>query len=106
MLDPDGSGPQQPRSVDVRCDGEGDPPGCAALESVSAADLGPVAPGSACTQIYGGPDVVRIEGMLRGEPVAARLVRTDGCEIARFERVRPLLAELFPGYRPGASLRP
>ena len=72
---------------------------------VEVSDFDPVPPGSACTEIYGGPDVVTIEGELDGERVTARLVRTNGCEIERFDRFVPLLKELFPDYEPGGALR-
>jgi Subtilisin inhibitor-like len=40
-----------------------------------------------CTLIWGGPQVARVEGRFRGEPVHASFDRTDGCEIARWDRV-------------------
>jgi TolB protein len=43
--------------------------------------------GSACTEIYGGPQVAEIRGTLRGRRVAARFRRTDGCQIKRWNRV-------------------
>jgi hypothetical protein len=48
----------------------------------------PVPPGSACTEIYGGPHVAEVRGMLRGRRVAAQFRRTDGCQIERWNRVR------------------
>ena len=47
---------------------------------------------AACTTIYGGPEVAEVEGLYQGETVDARFTRTDGCEIARWDR----LAFLFP----------
>ena len=46
-----------------------------------------------CTAIYGGPAVARVRGTLRGRRVDARFERTDGCQIARWDRVWLL----FPG---------
>jgi hypothetical protein len=45
----------------------------------------------ACTQIYGGPEVARVTGRFRGNRIWAEFRRSDGCEIARWERLRPLL---------------
>jgi len=93
----------------VECAGSGAAPegrACELVESLSPADLDPVPPDMACTQIYGGPDTLEITGTLEGEPVDAVLTRENGCEIARFDAWAPLLRELFPGYRPGASLSP
>ena len=47
----------------------------------------------ACTQIYGGPQEALVTGRFRGRPVHARFNRQDGCELARWTRVR----FLFPG---------
>jgi Subtilisin inhibitor-like len=47
---------------------------------------------SACTAIYGGPEVAEVEGLYQGETVDARFTRVDGCEIARWDRH----AFLFP----------
>ena len=46
-----------------------------------------------CTQIYGGPQQALVTGRFRGRVVRARFSRTDGCEIARWDRIRLL----FPG---------
>jgi len=53
----------------------------------------PTPPGTACTQIYGGPQEALVVGRFRGRPVRARFNRRNGCEIARWTR----LAFLFPG---------
>ena len=42
----------------------------------------------ACTEIYGGPQRALVTGRLRGHRVRARFDRHDGCQIARWERVR------------------
>jgi hypothetical protein len=47
----------------------------------------------ACTQIYGGEQEALVTGRFRGKPVRAPFTRKDGCEIARWSRVR----FLFPG---------
>jgi hypothetical protein len=47
--------------------------------------------GQACTQIWGGPQTARVIGRVLGEPVWANFSRTDGCRIARWQRVSPWL---------------
>jgi hypothetical protein len=80
------SGPARPeRRHHVTC------PGDAGCRGLSAARLRPVAPNVACTQIYGGPATARVRGTLHGKPVDARFDRTNGCEIARWERNAALL---------------
>jgi Subtilisin inhibitor-like len=48
---------------------------------------------AACTAIYGGPRIAEVQGTFRGRDVEARFARGNGCEIARWNRVR----FLFPG---------
>jgi hypothetical protein len=80
------SGPDGPaRRHRVRC------PGDAACRGLSAARLRPVPPNVACTEIYGGPATARVRGTLRGKRVDARFDRTNGCEIARWQRNAALL---------------
>jgi hypothetical protein len=46
----------------------------------------------ACAEIYGGPQTAEVRGFFRGRRVRATFNRTNGCEIARWNR----LAFLFP----------
>ena len=55
----------------------------------------PVPRGSACSQIYGGPAVARVRGRLRGRDVDSLFTRTDGCQVARWDKVD----FLFPDVR-------
>ena len=87
-VDPDGRGPDPAKEARVRC---GDGPGCAAAAKLRPRDLEPVRPDVACTELYGGPETATIEGTLDREQVDARFSREDGCEIARWEKVAPLL---------------
>jgi hypothetical protein len=103
-LDPDGPGGEPRRTAELACSGS--EPGCEQLDAISVADFDPVEPGTACTEIYGGPDVAEVSGTIDGEPVQTELTRADGCQIERFDRFAPLLRELFPGYAPGQSLTP
>ena len=102
-LDADGSGGEEPQVESVSCEPRvgGDP--CARLD---ATDFAPLDPATPCTEIYGGPDEATVAGSISGQEVSATLTRGNGCEIERFDRLLPLLRELFPGYEPGASLKP
>ena len=94
-VDPDGAdGPEQPRTLELDCAEPTDSPACGAAAGVSAADVRPTAKGTACTMVYGGPEEATIKGTIRGEAIDASFKRTDGCEIARWEKVQPLLAEV------------
>lgn len=44
-----------------------------------------------CTQQYGGPQVAVVTGTFRGRTVNTVFRRTDGCEIARWRAMAPLL---------------
>lgn len=57
------------------------------------APFAPLPTAMACTQIYGGPQEALVTGRFRGHPVRVRFNRRDGCQIARWNRVR----FLFPG---------
>lgn len=41
--------------------------------------------------MYGGPQTATIDGLWRGQRVHASYSRTDGCEIARWEALAPVL---------------
>jgi Subtilisin inhibitor-like len=71
---------------------------CERLADGGAELFDPVPPDTACTEIYGGPQVAQVDGTVDGEPVSASLNRTNGCEISRWEALSPWL--LPPG---GAS---
>ncbi|MER6226015.1 SSI family serine proteinase inhibitor [Streptomyces sp900105755] len=53
----------------------------------------PVAPGTACTMLYGGPATARVTGTWAGHPVDATYDRSNGCEIGRWDRMVPLLPD-------------
>jgi hypothetical protein len=61
----------------------------------------PTPKGVACTQIYGGPQEALVTGRFRGKLIRARFGRKDGCEIARWNRVR----FLFPRVVTAANSR-
>ena len=99
----DGPG-KEPRRWTLTSDPPGgthpDPEGaCRALDRVRA-PFAPVPPEMACLQVYGGPETATITGTWRGERVDAAYRRTDGCEIARWTRLRAVLAPPGPSDRP------
>lgn len=55
-------------------------------------------PPKLCTQQYGGPQVAVVTGSIDGRPVNSTFTRTDGCEIARWRAMAPLLGGT-PGSR-------
>lgn len=44
-----------------------------------------------CTQQYGGPQVAVVTGLFHGRQVHSHFSLTDGCEIARWRSMAPLL---------------
>ncbi|MPY64030.1 SSI family serine proteinase inhibitor [Streptomyces spongiae] len=54
----------------------------------------PVAPGTVCTMQYGGPATAQVTGTWAGRPVDARFDRRNGCEIARWDALVPVLPDL------------
>lgn len=48
-------------------------------------------PPKVCTQQYGGPQLAVVTGWFLGREVHSRFSRTDGCEIARWRAMAPLL---------------
>jgi hypothetical protein len=45
----------------------------------------------ACTEQFGGPQTAHVSGRWNGEPVDLDLARSDGCLIAQWDRLGPLL---------------
>jgi hypothetical protein len=103
-LDKDGSGGADPQEVTLQCPG-GNADACAAIDALPADPTAQVPPDQACTQVYGGPETLTINGTLRGEHVAASFDRTDGCQIQRFDRFGDVLAALYDGYRGATSVQ-
>ena len=65
---------------------------CTRLSSLQR-PFAPVPKDVVCTSIFGGPQVARVTGTFERRRVWATFKRTDGCEIARWNRHR----FLFPG---------
>ena len=91
-LDPDGRGGAAALEAAVSCPGD-DAPVCDAVGALPADPAAAVPPQTACTEIYGGPEIADVQGTFRGKPVNTRFLRTDGCEIARWNRVRFLFPD-------------
>jgi hypothetical protein len=65
---------------------------CRALTRSGARELFRGTPKNmACTDIYGGPEVAIVTGMIQGQRLWARFSRTNGCEIERWERLQFML---------------
>ena len=64
---------------------------CARLLAGGVKLFAPVPKNSLCTEIYGGPQRARVVGTVKGQPVRATFTRTNGCEIARWQRISPWL---------------
>jgi hypothetical protein len=90
-VDRDGTGGTGAKTVRVRCGPASDSQECAALADMKASTFKPTPPTMACTELYGGPQVATVKGRLRGKPVNARFSRTNGCEIARWNKASKLL---------------
>ena len=60
---------------------------CARLLRIRA-PFAPTPKGTACSEIYGGPRVAYVRGRFRGRSVSATFNRRDGCQIARWNRIR------------------
>jgi hypothetical protein len=93
-VDADGEAGAPAKELRMTCHEPTDSQACGAVAGVSARDLAPTPPNTACTQLFGGPETATIKGQIRGEDVDATFSRKDGCEIERWKRVEALLAEV------------
>ncbi|MGW1890409.1 SSI family serine proteinase inhibitor [Streptomyces sp. NPDC002004] len=67
---------------------------CAQLDKRTVWGKDPFAPvprGTMCTMQYGGPGTAHIKGIWAGRPVDARFDRGNGCEMARWDALVPVL---------------
>jgi hypothetical protein len=60
---------------------------CSKLKQLGAAAFKPVPNGTACTEIYGGPQTAIAGGRLAGKSIKAGFQRPNGCESARWDRL-------------------
>lgn len=79
-------------------DNSGDHPdvdsACQALLDAAAVEPSPletIASDQLCTQVYGGDQTATITGVVLGEEVTAELSRVNGCEIARWDAMVPVV---------------
>ena len=89
--------------VEVKADDKADPVvtrlNCDDIDTAQLCDaltddlLKPVPSDQMCTMIYGGPQTAKVTGTLRGKDVDAGFSRSNGCEIARWDK---LVAALKP----------
>ena len=89
---PDGRGQSGEKTYTLRCAPLGGTlpkkaEACARLAKMTQ-PFAPVSRDIACTDVYGGPQQALVTGRLRGYSVRAGFSRTNGCEIARWNRVR------------------
>jgi hypothetical protein len=89
---PNGQGHAPKRTYTLTCAPAGGTlprPGaaCSKLAALKA-PFAPTPTEAACTQIYGGPQEALVTGRFRGSLIRARFSRKNGCEIARWTRVR------------------
>jgi hypothetical protein len=64
---------------------------CRRLADASTKLFAEVPYAAVCTTIYGGPQVARVVGTLKGQRVSTAFNRQNGCEIARWNRLSPWL---------------
>ena len=64
---------------------------CRRLQAGGWKLVAPVPDSTICTEIYGGPQVALVKGVLQGRRVWARFTRVNGCQIARWSRLSPWL---------------
>jgi len=64
---------------------------CRKLKAGGAKLFAPTPPSAVCTQIYGGDQVARVVGTVKGRRVSTGLSRMNGCEISRWDRLSPWL---------------
>lgn len=64
---------------------------CRGLAAAGRAAFRPVPKNAACTAVYGGPQKALVRGVVAGARIWTVVTRVDGCEIARWERLRFVL---------------
>jgi Subtilisin inhibitor-like len=92
----EGPDASQPRRWTLRCSpaGGSHPRAAVACRRLAAGGIAlfaPVPPNAVCTEIYGGPQKARVVGKLAGKRIWASVSRTNGCHIARWDRLAPWL---------------
>lgn len=98
---PDGKGKGPQQHFNLSCDpavgNVADPiVACADLKGPARAALDPTPLSAMCTELYGGPAEATIVGTVDGDVVNARLSRSNGCEISRWQELSALLPTFQP----------
>jgi hypothetical protein len=88
-----GAGP--PQTWQVGCPSAVHAVACARLIAARDAFTAP-SPNSACTMIYGGPQVLTVSGTVGARTVDYRTGRANGCEIADYSRDLALVKPFRP----------
>ena len=73
------------------------PDPAAACDTLHAAEMSlfePVAEGVRCTEVFGGPERVDVNGTLRGKRIEATFTRQNGCEIKRWNALEGLIPKV------------
>lgn len=63
---------------------------CALLAKKGVKIFAPTPAGTACSMIYGGPEIARVTGTVGSTKVKATFNKTDGCQVARWQAALPL----------------
>lgn len=89
----DGTAPERYTVNCADIAGSDHPAAQAACDHLAAMDepFAPLRPDAICTMEYGGPETAHVTGRWHGEPVDLQLARNDGCRIAQWEGLGPLL---------------
>jgi hypothetical protein len=66
--------------------------GCEQAHQLADLLLNAPAPDRVCTEIYGGPQTATVQGTINGRWVRRAFARTNGCELADWGQMGPLLA--------------
>jgi hypothetical protein len=83
--------PQGDRETRLECDAAARSRACEAARRLADFLAQQPPRGRVCTQIYGGPETARVRGTIDERRVDRRFSKTNGCEIADWERAEPLL---------------
>ena len=94
----DGAG--HPSTYQLICTRFSGGPACAQLERIGG-PVPEVAADQACPMIYGGPEQADVAGTWDGRTVNESYRRTNGCEVARWNRMVPALPAPGPAEQPG-----
>ena len=95
----------EPRRADLACpatDRESEA-ACRELARMDPRTFDPVPSGTPCPELYGGPETARVVGRLEAREIISRFSRVNGCEIARWQDLTPVLEELDL-YRVGSGV--